>query len=262
MYLLPMLLRSPLGWLVILVAVGYMVWTNVGSRDGDVAQNPDKPGTGEAAKGGGPPADREARFVGFVLDDAQSTWAKIFEEQGKQYPRAKLVLFTDATQTGCGYGQAATGPFYCPTDNRVYIDLGFWKELSNKLGAKGEFAQAYVIAHEVGHHVQDTLGISDKAGHAKGAEGGSVRLELQADCFAGIWAHSTAQRDLLENGDLDSALNAAQSIGDDRLQRMQKGTVRPESFTHGSSEQRERWFKKGYESGRMADCDTFSAGSL
>jgi uncharacterized protein len=263
MMFLPMLMRSPLGWLVILAAVGYFVCTGLRGGGGDVATNDNKPGSGEAAKGGGPPADREARFVGFVLDDTQNTWTKLFEEKGETYPRAKLVLFTDATQTGCGYGQAATGPFYCPRDSRVYIDLGFWNELSTKLGAKGEFAQAYVIAHEVGHHVQNVLGTSDKAGsHAKGAEAGSVRLELQADCFAGIWAHSTAQRDLLENGDLESALNAAQSIGDDRLQRMQKGTVRPESFTHGSSEQRMRWFKKGYETGRMEDCDTFAASSL
>jgi uncharacterized protein len=264
MYLLPFLMRSPLGWLVILAAVGYFVCTNLRSGDGDVAHNDNKPGSGEAAKGGGP-ADREAKFVGFVLDDAQNTWAKLFEEKNMTYPRAKLVLFTDATQTGCGYGQAATGPFYCPRDSRVYIDLGFWDELSTKLGAKGEFAQAYVVAHEIGHHVQNVLGKSDEvhaAGNAKGSTSGSVRLELQADCYAGIWAHSTAQRDLLENGDLESALNAAQSIGDDRLQKMQKGTVRPESFTHGTSEQRMRWFKKGYETGRMEDCDTFSAANL
>jgi uncharacterized protein len=264
MYLLPFLMRSPLGWLVILAAVGYFVCTNLRSGDGDVATNDPKPGSGEAAKGGGP-ADREAKFVGFVLDDAQNTWAKLFEEKNMTYPRAKLVLFTDATQTGCGYGQAATGPFYCPRDSRVYIDLGFWDELSTKLGAKGEFAQAYVVAHEIGHHVQNVLGKSDEvhaAGNAKGSTSGSVRLELQADCYAGIWAHSTAQRDLLENGDLESALNAAQSIGDDRLQKMQKGTVRPESFTHGTSEQRMRWFKKGYDTGRMEDCDTFSAANL
>jgi predicted metalloprotease len=207
----------------------------------------------------------QVQFVSFVLDDAQDTWAKIFQEKNMTYPRAKLVLFTDATQTGCGYGQAATGPFYCPNDSRVYIDLGFWDELSTKLGAKGEFAQAYVIAHEIGHHVQNVLGKSDEVhqlGNTKGETGASVRLELQADCYAGIWAHSTAQRDLLENGDFESAINAAQSIGDDRLQRMQKGTVKPEQFTHGSSEQRMRWFKKGYDSGRMQDCDTFSGGSL
>jgi len=265
MYLLPMLIRSPLGWLVILVAVGYMVCTNIGGRDGDVAGDPDKPGSGEAARGGGPPADRAARFVGFVLDDAQNTWTKVFEESGRTYPRAKLVLFTDATQTGCGYGQAATGPFYCPRDNRVYIDLGFWDELSTRLGAKGEFAQAYVIAHEIGHHVQNVFGKSDEVhalGNTRGETSASVRLELQADCYAGIWAHSTNQRDLLEHGDFESAINAAQSIGDDRLQRMQKGTVRPEQFTHGSSEQRMRWFKKGYDSGRVQECDTFSASSL
>lgn len=259
--LLPFLMRHPLGWLVILAGLGYFAYTNF---RGGVATNDNKPGTSEAAKGGGPP-DKQAKFAGFVLDDAQNTWTKVFEEKNMTYPRAKLVLFTDSTQTGCGYGQAATGPFYCPTDSRVYIDLGFWDELSNKLGAKGDFAQAYVVAHEIGHHVQNVLGKSDevhKSGNSKGSTGDLVRLELQADCYAGIWAHSTKQRDLLEHGDLESAMNAAQSIGDDRLQKMQKGTVRPESFTHGTSEQRQRWFKKGYDSGRMDDCNTFSAGSL
>lgn len=260
LYLLPWLIRSPIGWLVILVFAGYFLCTNLRSSTTDVARDR----SNVTAQGGGP-ADREARFVGFVLDDAQDTWTKIFEEKGETYQRAKLVLFTDRTPTGCGYGEAATGPFYCPQDRRVYIDLGFYDELSKKLGARGDFAKAYVIAHEIGHHVQKLEGTSDKV-HAlrdiKGEGGASVRLELQADCYAGIWAHSTAERKLLEQGDIESALNAAQAIGDDRLQRMSRGTVSPEKWTHGSSEQRMRWFQRGYQTGRMADCDTFSSSSL
>lgn len=259
--LLPILIRSPLGWLVILAAVGYFVCTNL--RSGDVAHNDNKPGTGEAAKGGGPVADREGRFVGFVLDDAQNTWTKIFGERGEKYPRAKLVLFTDATQTGCGYGQAATGPFYCPRDSRVYIDLGFWDELSSKLGAKGDFAKAYVVAHEIGHHVQNVLGKSDEvhaAGNAKGSTGGSVRLELQADCFAGVWGHTAYQRQILEDGDLEEGLTAAAAIGDDRIASQAGQRVNRESFTHGTSEQRTRWFLKGFQGGEVASCDTFSVG--
>jgi predicted metalloprotease len=172
---------------------------------------------------------------------------------------------TDSTQTGCGFGDAATGPFYCPVDEIVYIDLGFFRELAGKLGAKGQFAEAYVVAHEVGHHVQKILGISqrvDAMRHTTGATGASVRLELQADCFAGIWAHSTEERSLLEAGDIDSALGAAAAVGDDRLQRQATGTVSPESWTHGSSEERTRWFKRGYDSGQISQCDTFAASQL
>jgi predicted metalloprotease len=198
-------------------------------------------------------------------DDVQTSWEAQFAQLGVPYRHAKLVLFTDATQTGCGYGDAATGPFYCPADERVYIDLGFFQALQDKLGARGQFAQAYVVAHELGHHVQNLLGISKKADgmrSAQGATSASVRLELQADCFAGIWAHSTQQRDLLEDGDIESAVGAAAAVGDDRLQRQATGTVSPDSWTHGSSEERVRWFRRGYNGGSIPACDTFSATQL
>jgi len=256
-WLLPMLLRSPFGWLILLAFIGYSLFKGVasglfsGSVDGSASS------AASAAK------DPEARFVAFVLDDVQNTWAQLFARAGQTYRRSKLVLFTNAINTGCGYGRSATGPFYCPEDRRVYIDLGFYHELAGRLGARGEFAKAYVIAHEIGHHVQNLVGTSSRIGaHAAGASGGSVRLELQADCYAGIWAHSTAKRSLLEQGDIESAINAAAAIGDDRLQRQTTGTVSPESFTHGSSEQRIRWFRTGYETGNVKACDTFAARTL
>jgi predicted metalloprotease len=215
-----------------------------------------------------PAETSEVHFVGFVLDDVQSSWEAQFRALGRPYRHAKLVLYTDATRTGCGEGDAATGPFYCPADERVYIDLGFFHELAGKLGAKGQFAQAYVVAHEMGHHIQNLLGTSarvDGMRHTQGATGASVRLELQADCFAGIWAKSTEHRNLLEeleDGDIESALGAAAAVGDDRLQRMATGTVSPESWTHGSSAERTRWFKRGLESGTIAACDTFAAREL
>jgi predicted metalloprotease len=206
-------------------------------------------------------------FVSFVLDDAQQTWTQLFGAREQRYEHAKLVVFRDATRSGCGLGQAAMGPFYCPRDQKVYIDLSFYEELRQRFGAPGDFAQAYVITHEIGHHVQHLLG-ADARVHAAseaeqtGASGLSVRLELQADCYAGVWAHSTDQRQLLEAGDIDEALRAASVIGDDALQRQSQGAVRPETFTHGSSEQRVRWFKRGYQSGDLAACDTFSAQRL
>jgi predicted metalloprotease len=176
-------------------------------------------------------------------------------------------LFRDATRSGCGLGQSAMGPFYCPNDQRVYIDLSFYEELRQRFGAPGDFAQAYVITHEIGHHVQHLLGTDRKLQEAseneqQGENGLSVRLELQADCYAGIWAHSTEQRSLLEAGDIEEALKAASRIGDDALQKQSSGTVRPETFTHGSSEQRMRWFKRGYQTGELSACDTFSARGL
>jgi uncharacterized protein len=261
MMLLPLLLRSKWGWAILAVLAGLWFFGGLG---GSSKEEPNAQGGGPAAVQGQP--GDQAHFVGFVLDDTQDTWKKVFAEHGDQYQDAKLVLYTNATNTGCGYGDAATGPFYCPADQRVYIDLGFFKDLETKLGAQGDFARAYVIAHEIGHHVQKITGINDKAsgakGPSKGATGSSVRLELQADCFAGIWAHSSNQRDILEDGDIEEAVTAATSIGDDRLQKQQTGTVQPEKWTHGSSEERVRWFKKGYESGKMEDCDTFSATSL
>ena len=204
----------------------------------------------------------EVQFVSFVLDDVQKTWAQIFSSRNQQYRHAKLVLFRDQTNAGCGTAQSATGPFYCPEDEKVYIDLGFYDELKQRFGAPGEFAQAYVLAHEIGHHVQKQLGIEGKVMRMMQEEPGnknalSVRLELQADCLAGVWGHSTEQRDILEKGEVQQGLNAAAAVGDDRLQRMSTGRVNPDSFTHGSSAQRTEWFEKGFESGSLDSCNTF-----
>lgn len=203
------------------------------------------------------------QFVSFVLDDVQRIWDRLLPEKGTPYRHAKLVLFRDATDSSCGLAQSATGPFYCPADEKVYIDLGFYDELTNRFGAPGEFAQAYVLAHEIGHHVQKLLGISGKVhalqeGNPAQANFLSVRLELQADCFAGVWANSTAQRNLIERSDVESGIQAAAAVGDDRLQRMARGRVSPESFTHGSSAERVEWFERGLTSGEMSQCNTFS----
>jgi predicted metalloprotease len=203
------------------------------------------------------------QFISFVLDDTQKTWTEILPEQANRpYRHAKLVLFRDYTSSGCGSAQSATGPFYCPQDEKVYIDLAFFDELKRRFGAPGEFAQAYVLAHELGHHVQKILGIEQKVTQLQSSDPRqrnplSVRLELQADCFAGIWAHSTQQRGLLDPGDVQSALGAAAAVGDDRLQKMSTGHVSPESFTHGSSDQRMMWFRKGFDSGSISACNTF-----
>jgi uncharacterized protein len=259
--LLPWLLRSPFGWVILLGTLVFYVGRVLlsGGPDAQRVQGGALPASGEQGE------TPEVHFVSFVLDDVQETWGQKLSGSGHPYRHAKLVLYTDATETGCGYGNAATGPFYCPGDERVYIDLGFFHELSGKLGARGQFAQGYVIAHEIGHHVQKLLGISqrvDAVRHTAGATGASVRLELQADCFAGIWARSTDQRNLLEAGDIESAVTAAAAVGDDRLQRMATGTVSPESWTHGSSAERTRWFRRGYDSGSIASCDTFSSTGL
>lgn len=214
------------------------------------------------------PAQDEAekpmvQFVSFVLDDVQNTWTQLLPQQtGVQYRHAKLVLFRDYTESGCGGAQSATGPFYCPEDEKVYIDLGFFDELSRRFGAPGQFAQAYVLAHELGHHVQKLTGIEGKVhrlqeSNSRQANPLSVKLELQADCFAGVWAHSTQQRGLLEKGDVESALGAASAVGDDRLQKMSTGHVSPETFTHGSSQQRMQWFNAGMDNGTIAACNTF-----
>jgi len=202
------------------------------------------------------------QFVNFVLDDVQSTWDQTFPAMGAEYRHAKLVLFRDYIQSGCGSAESATGPFYCPEDEKVYIDLGFYDELKQRFGAPGEFAQAYVLAHEIGHHVQKVLGIESQvrelqSQHPAQAKALSVRLELQADCLAGVWGHSTAQRDILEKGDVESGLGAAAAVGDDRIQRMTTGRVSPESFTHGSSAQRVEWFKRGLAQGDVAACNAF-----
>jgi hypothetical protein len=210
-----------------------------------------------------------AEFIAVVLADTEDTWKAQFREKGGSYVEPKLVLFSGAVQSACGFAQAAMGPFYCPGDQKVYIDLSFYQDLKDKMNAPGDFAQAYVIAHEVGHHVQNLLGISDQVHAAKSTLSEkdynqlSVRLELQADCLAGIWAnHADRVRQIVEPGDIDEALNAASQIGDDRLQKQGRGYVTPDSFTHGSSAQRARWFKQGYASGQFDACDTFAAAQL
>jgi uncharacterized protein len=207
------------------------------------------------------------QFVSFVLDNVQDTWRKLLPPMGARYRDAHLVLFRDLTQSGCGMAQSTAGPFYCPTDERVYIDLGFYDELRRRLGAPGDFAQAYVIAHELGHHVQHLLGTEQRVRalqerNPDAVNELSVRLELQADCFAGVWAHSTSEQRILEEGDIEEGLNAASAVGDDRLQRITTGRVNAETFTHGTSEQRMRWFKRGLSNGDPRECDTFNATSV
>lgn len=207
---------------------------------------------------------RRAQFVSFVLEDAQKTWSTVLpEQQGQQYRPAKLVDFSSYVDSACGSAQSATGPFYCPGDETIYIDTTFFDELHQRFGAPGDFAQAYVIAHEIGHHVQKVIGISDQVQEAmqrdrRNANEYSVRLELQADCFAGIWGHSTQQRQILEENEVEEALNAASAIGDDRIQKSAGRHANPDSFTHGSSAQRMEWFRKGFTSGTLASCDTFA----
>lgn len=212
------------------------------------------------------PRDEMGQFVSVVLADTEDTWKPLFRQMGRNYQEPKLVLFENSVRSACGYASSAVGPFYCPPDQKVYLDLGFFRDLKNKLGAPGDFAQAYVIAHEVGHHVQNLMGISDEVRSVQNRVGQvqanqlSVRLELQADCFAGIWAHhAQRQRQIIEQGDIQEAMNAAASIGDDRLQKQAKGYVVPESFTHGSSAQRVKWFKRGIQTGSVDACNTFKS---
>jgi hypothetical protein len=216
-----------------------------------------------------PEEDRLKDFVSVVLADTEDTWGELFRAGGRQYVDPKLVLFSGAVQSACGFAQAAVGPFYCPADQKVYIDLSFYRDLRSRFQAPGDFAEAYVIAHEVGHHVQNLLGISDKVHAAQQrasesqANALSVRVELQADCLAGVWAnHADRARHILESGDVEQGLNAASQIGDDRMQMRARGYVSPESFTHGSSEQRVRWFERGIASGNLQACDTFAVADL
>jgi hypothetical protein len=216
-----------------------------------------------------PPANQteeEAKTVDFLqrflFDDIQNTWDAIFKQENMRYDRATLVIYRDITQTACGRGQAASGPFYCPGDNTTYLDVGFFDELHQRFGAPGDFAQAYVVAHEIGHHVQNLVGTSDRVQEAmqrdrRNAKEYSVRLELQADCYAGIWGHHAAKRNVLEGGDVEEGLAAAAAVGDDRIQEMSGRAVNPESFSHGSSQQRMEWFQRGFKSGNLRDCDTF-----
>ena len=212
--------------------------------------------------------DPQAQFVSVVLKSTEEVWREVFREKGASYQDPRLVLFTDATQSACGVGQSAMGPFYCPVDQKVYLDLSFFRDLDARFGAPGDFAQAYVVAHEVGHHVQTLTGVSERV-HAmrqrsseRQANQLSVQQELQADCYAGVWGHYAGRQGLLDPGDAEEGLRAAAAIGDDRLQKQSQGRVVPESFTHGSSEQRVRWLRTGMENGRMEACDTFNAGTF
>ena len=215
------------------------------------------------------PRDEASKFVAVVLADTEDAWNEVFRQMGREYEEPKLVLFTDLIQSGCGFASGATGPFYCPQDRRVYIDLGFFRLLQERLGAGGDFAQAYVIAHEVGHHVQNLLGITDRVQAARGRVSESeynrlsIRLELQADFLAGVWARYTDRvKHVVEAGDIEEAIRAASAVGDDRLQYRSRGYVVPDSFTHGTSEQRVRWFRRGYETGDLSQGDTFNAPDL
>lgn len=253
------------GIILALVAIYFGVDPSVLLQTTNVAPQQQAPISRPASR----PEDELGRFVSMVLADTEDTWGAIFRSAGRQYEQPRLVLFSGATGTACGVGQAAMGPFYCPTDRKVYIDLGFYDELRHRFRAPGDFAQAYVIAHEIGHHVQNLLGVSDKVQSARSRlsqrEGNalSVRLELQADCFAGVWAHHADRaRHVLEAGDVEEALGAAAAIGDDRLQKQAQGYAVPDSFTHGSAAQRVRWFRIGLEQGAVRACDTFSANAL
>ena len=259
---LPWLVQSPMG---LMLAVGFVGFVGIRALVGGGA--PAHEARHQQASHGPQSATKDAsyHFVSFVLDDAQATWQRVFDENGLRYRRSRLVMYAGRTRTGCGLGEAAMGPFYCPGDERTYLDVSFFRELEQRFGAPGKFAQAYVIAHEIGHHVQKVLGTNEKLGrfgHKEGAEGGSVRLELQADCYAGIWAHGTQARGVLEPGDFETAIKAAQAIGDDALQRRAQGYTVPESFTHGTSEQRIRWLTRGYEKGTLDACDTIHAREL
>lgn len=248
-----------LGLIAMYFGVDPQLVMNVGNQlgvgGGQVQQVDYKPSAAEQER---------AAMVETVLADTEDVWNQVFSDGGARYQEPRLVMFSGAVQSGCGMAQAAMGPFYCPADQKVYIDLTFYDEMKSKFGAPGDFAQAYVVAHEVGHHVQHLLGLDNKVGKDRqGAESGAVRLELQADCFAGLWAnHTEKHKRFLETGDVEEALNAASAIGDDTLQRRSSGMVKPDSFTHGSSKQRVRWFKRGLEQGKLSACDTFSARSL
>ena len=259
-----------IGTIVVLVIV-YLLFVKGGGGGGgfDVpapgSAFPQVPqsGDGTASVPGSPSEEKEKQFATFVLDDAQGFWRQQFQAAGKQYQRAKLVLFRNQVQSGCGLASSATGPFYCPLDQKVYIDLGFFHELNRRFKAPGDFAQAYVLAHEIGHHVQEQLGIEQQVRQQSqqnpdDANELSVRLELQADCLAGVWARSTYDRGILESGDLQEGLTAAAAVGDDRIQSQAQGRIDPETFTHGTSAQRAHWLQTGFDSGKLEACDTFS----
>ena len=259
-----------IGTVAVALIAGWVFGINPLTVLGLLSGNGSAPQTQQQGPAQKPPAnDREAAFVSTVLKNTEVVWSDVFRQNGSTYNAPRLVLFRGATPTACGTGESAMGPFYCPGDKKVYIDLGFFDTLKSQLGAPGKFAQAYVIAHEVGHHVQDELGITAKVDGMRGRlsqsqnNAMSVRVELQADCFAGVWANKSQQsKQWLDPGDIESAMNAAQKIGDDALQRSAGRAVVPDSFTHGSSAQRQRWFGAGYKDGSIQSCDTFSARNL
>jgi predicted metalloprotease len=253
-----------IGGAVILLVLSLIFGRDFVSGSGDGGDATPRNSNGDVAPVQQSPEEaKEVQFVSFVLDTAQATWASILpRDMGARWHDAKLVLFRNATQTGCGVGQEAMGPFYCPLDQKIYIDLGFYDELRSRFGAPGDFAQAYVLTHELGHHVQHLLGIDERVRRAQEANPDqanalSIRLELQADCYAGIWAHETQRQQMLETGDVEEALNAASSVGDDRIQRARTGHVNVDTFTHGTSQQRATWFRRGFDSGNPKDCNTF-----
>ena len=253
-----------LGGVVVLFLLSLIFRQNFFALLGGGMSAPARPGVHRVNPGRDEAEKPLVQFVTFVLNDTQKTWEELLPEQGGHpYRHAKLVLFRNETYSGCGGAEASTGPFYCPQDEKVYIDLSFYDELKQRFGAPGEFAQAYVLAHEIGHHVQKIIDVENKVWRLResspeAANRLSVSMELQADCFAGVWAHSTQQRGLLEQGDVESALRAAAAVGDDHIQQMTRGRVQPETFTHGTSQQRMSWFNKGLSSGSIAACDTFS----
>jgi uncharacterized protein len=260
--------RMGIGGIALLLILYFVGSRVLGGGGGGGGYEPGGSPSSSTSPGAPAPAndpDREmVEFLSFVLDDIQGVWQKKLEGR---YRPARLVLFDGSTPTACGYGQSAMGPFYCPPDEKAYIDLSFYRQLEKRFGAPGDFAQAYVLAHELGHHVQHVLGIDDEvrreqARNRSKANDLSVRMELMADCFAGVWGHSTAQRKLLDPGDVEEGLRAAAAIGDDTLQKQSGGRVAPESFTHGTSEQRARWLRKGMETGDYKQCDTFAASQL
>ncbi|MFY2764725.1 neutral zinc metallopeptidase [Arenimonas sp. MALMAid1274] len=266
-------MKLGLGGVAVVVVIGLLLGKNPLEMLGLLAEmQQGAPGTGQpSGPAQAPPADDEAsQFVASILGETEDVWGHIFQASGQQYPAPQLVLFSGRVNSACGGATAAVGPFYCPGDRKVYIDLSFFQQMQQRLGGGGDFAEAYVIAHEVGHHVQTITGVSAKVneirqrgGNVEGATGPLVRQELQADCYAGLWAHHAQQRHAwLEPGDLEEAMRTATAIGDDTLQRQGQGTVVPDSFTHGSAEQRVRWFRIGFESGDYRRCDTFAAAQL
>ena len=245
--------------LILSLVFGVNIFDGSGGGGGPVQTSP---GSADQPVASTPQEEERMQFMSFVLDDVQQTWTTLLPKVGEQYQEARMAVFRDGVSTACGDAPAAVGPFYCPADQRVYLDLSFFDELAQRFGAPGDFAQAYVVAHELGHHVQHLLGIEQRVRQMQGSRPGSanqmsVALELQADCFAGVWANTTSQRRLLESGDVDEALGAASAVGDDKIQARTTGSVRPDKFTHGSAAQRTQWFRRGMESGDPNVCDTF-----